>query len=143
MPNLQEYISRLAFERACRQYLWQAFAAGKLPSELAFTDVGTWWGAGDKQIDVDAVDAEERVILAGSCKWTNAPVDDPEYVALLTDLKSVATHLQLDANAIGTADGPWLAIFSRAGFTPRLEEIAARQQPQRLMLVSIETLYTV
>jgi AAA+ ATPase superfamily predicted ATPase len=143
VANLQEYISRPTFERACRQYLWRAFAAGKLPQELLFTDIGTWWGAGDKEIDVVAVDAENRVMLAGSCKWTTAPVDVPEYAALLADLKVVATHLRLDANAIGTADGPWLAMFSRAGFTSRLEELAARQQPQRLLLVTLETLYAV
>jgi hypothetical protein len=143
LANLQAYISRPTFERACRQYLWRAFAAGTLPGELSFTDVGSWWGAGDKEIDVIAVNADQNVVLAGSCKWTNAPVDVPEYAALVADLRAAAASLGLDPSVIGTADGPWLAMFSRAGFTPRLEEVAARQRPQRSLLITLEGMYGV
>jgi len=40
-PNLARFVSRPAFERACRQFLCRAFAAGILPPDLVFTDVGT------------------------------------------------------------------------------------------------------
>src|SRR5207237_3601471 len=41
-PTLGEYVSRPPFERACRQYLWRALAAGALPAGLEFSDVGSW-----------------------------------------------------------------------------------------------------
>ena len=140
-PGLQAYISRPTFERACRQFLWRAFAAGTLPSDLLLTEVGTWWGAGDKELDVVGLDAQGAVVLVGSCKWTNAPMDVAEYAALLADLKAVASDLKLDTDKIGTTEGPRLALFSRSGFTPRLEELVAQQEPPWLLLFALEDLY--
>jgi uncharacterized protein len=140
-PGLQAYVSRPAFERACRQFLWRAFAAGVLPQDLLLTEVGTWWGAGDKELDVVGLDAHGSVVLAGSCKWTSAPVDVAEYAALQVDLKAVASDLKLDASKIGTAEGPRLALFSRAGFTLRLEELVAQQERPWLLLFALPDLY--
>jgi hypothetical protein len=36
-PNLQQYVSKPTFKRACREYLWRALGVGILPSELALT----------------------------------------------------------------------------------------------------------
>jgi len=140
-PGLQAYISRPTFERACRQFLWRALAAGTLPPELRLTEVGTWWGAGDKELDVVALDAQGSVVLVGSCKWTNAPMDVAEYAALLADVKAVAPDLKLEPSKVGTAEGPRLALFSRSGFTPWLEELAAQQAPPWLLLFTLEDLY--
>ncbi len=75
------------------------------------------------------------MILAGSCKWTNAKVDVREYAALQADL----AH-----SGLAMADQePWLALFSRAGFTPRLQQLAQAQQPQRLLLVDLAQMYQV
>jgi len=138
-PSLSQYVSRPAFERACRQFLWRVLASASPPEAvsplagLGFTEVGTWWGAGDREIDVMATDARGRVVLAGSCKWTEAPVDVREYAALQHDLTLAA----LDG-----AD-PTLVLFSRSGFTERLTKIAAAQEPKRLVLVELETMYLV
>jgi AAA+ ATPase superfamily predicted ATPase len=94
LPGLQKHISRPAFERACRQFLWRAFAAGLLPSDLHLTEVGTWWGAGDKELDVVALNAQGQVSLIGSCKWTNTPMDVSEYPALLSDIVAVSSDLK-------------------------------------------------
>jgi len=142
-PALHEYISRPAFERACREYLWRAFRAGLLPGDLHFAEVGTWWGSGDRgrgkadsvEIDVVALDEKGIVTAAGSCKWTEEPMDVREYAALQRDVAIAG----LDTGAEG--DGPFLFLFSRSGFTERLMDVAARQDPQRLVLVSLETLY--
>jgi AAA+ ATPase superfamily predicted ATPase len=142
-PSLQAYISRPTFERACRQFLWHAFAAGTLPPEILLTEVGTWWGAGDKELDVVGLDAHGSVVLISSCKWTNTPVDVADYAALLSDVRAVSSDLSLDRDAIGTAQGPWLALFSRSGFTPRLEELAVQQEPRRLLHFSLADLYSV
>lgn len=105
-------------------------------------DVGNWWGAGDKELDVVAVNSQGSVVLVGSCKWTNAPMDMGEYAALLSDVKTVAPHLRLDCEAIDHGDGPWLALFSRSGFTQGLKDLADQQAPRRLLLYSEEDLYS-
>ena len=140
-PNLHRYVSRPAFERACRDFLWRARRADALPADLHFTEVGTWWGAGDKELDVVALDAAGVVTLIGSCKWTNAPMDVAEYAALLSDIRAVSADLKLPKDILESAGSPYLALFSRSGFTPRLEELAAQQAPQRLLLFSLEALY--
>jgi hypothetical protein len=129
-PTLHEFISRPAFERVCRQYLWRALAQDALPEGLTFSDVGSWWGAGDVEIDAVAVDERRRPTLCGSCKWTNSPVDVREYAAL-----------QLAVSRAGFGEAPGLALFSRSGFTPRLTELAAGQSPQRLLLVDLDALF--
>ncbi len=138
-PSLSQYVSRPAFERACRQFLWRVLASEARPASVAplaetgFTEVGTWWGVGDREIDVMATDMRGQVVLAGSCKWTEAAVDVREYAALQRDL----TLAGLDGS------DPVLVLFSRSGFTPRLTEIAAAQEPKRLVLVDLETMYSV
>lgn len=132
-PAFDAYISRPTFERACRDYLWRALRAESLPADLIFTEVGTWWGAGDREIDVVALDAQGMVCAAGSCKWTIAPMDVREYQTLQKDL----------ALANLDRENQYLFLFARSGFTTRLQEIASRQDPQRLFLISLEALYAV
>jgi len=138
-PSLGQYVSRPAFERACRQFLWRVLASEAPPDALlpltqsGFTEVGTWWGAGDREIDVMATDARGQIVLVGSCKWTDAPVDVREYAALQRDL----TLAGLDGS------DPLLVLFSRSGFTARLTEIVTAQEPKRLVLVDLDTMYRV
>lgn len=132
-PVLNEYISRPTFERACRQYLWRALRKGLLPQDLHLTDVGTWWGAGDREIDVVGLNEKGEVSLAGSCKWTEGAMDVREYAALQRDLSLAG----LDGGS------PLFYLFSRSGFTQRLSDLAAKQEPQQLHLVSLEDLYQV
>lgn len=141
-PTLGEYVSRPTFERACRQYLWRALAAEALPEELSFTAMGSWWGAGDQEIDVVATDEKERVVLVGSCKWTKGAMDVREYAALQQAVQQAGADLLLNRKQdSGEADDLWLALFSQAGFTPRLQEIAKVQEPRRLLLVDLKTMY--
>ncbi len=132
-PRLHEYVSRPAFERACRDYLWRCVRKGTLPADLHFAEVGTWWGAGDVEVDVVAVDESGAVTAAGSCKWTNSAVDVGEYAALQSDLARAG---------FGGAE-PHLFLFSRSGFTDRLQTLAAAQVPPRLFLVELADLYAV
>jgi hypothetical protein len=134
-PTLPAFVSRPAFEWACRQYLWRALIADRLPPELSFVDVGTWWGA-NKEIDVATLNERGQTVLAGSCKWTNEPMDIGDYAALQQDLATAYPAL----NPI-EGDGPWLALFSREGFTDRLRALAAAQQPSRLLLVDLAAMY--
>jgi AAA+ ATPase superfamily predicted ATPase len=132
-PTFDEFVSKPTFERACRQYVWRARAAGAPPADLDFSEVGAWWGARDREIDLIALDAGGRVTLAGSCKWTNAPVDVSDYAALQRDLALSG----LDA------PDPQFVLFSRSGYTERMSELAASQSPSRLILVGLEEMYRV
>lgn len=134
--TLQQFVSRPAFEWACRQFLWRALAADRLPADLAFVEVGTWWGGKDQEVDVVALDERGQSVLVGSCKWTNQPMDVSDYSALLQVLSAAAGDLK----PVG-GDGPWLALFSREGFTDRLQALAAAQEPQRLLLIDPDTMY--
>ena len=142
-PSLQEYVSKPTFERACREYLWRALMAGVLPNSLSFTDVGTWWGAKDREIDVVALNAEGKVALIGECKWRETPMDVSDYADMLTDIKLAGDDLGLSPNDSGSEINPWLIMFSRSGFTPRLEELANSQNPGRLLLVTLDQMYEV
>ena len=113
-PNLHAYVSRPTFERACRDFLWRARRAGTLPTNLNFAEVGTWWGGGDKELDIVAIDEKSKVTLVGSCKWTNAPMDVSEYATLLSDVKAVSAELQLDKEALEGEERPYFALFSRS-----------------------------
>jgi hypothetical protein len=133
-PAFHEYISRPTFERASRDYLWRALRSDALPPDLQFTEVGTWWGVRDCEIDVMALDDRGAVSAAGSCKWTGDPMDVREYQALIGDLARAGLE---------QAPDPFLFLFSRSGFTDRLRHIAEEQEPQRLVLVSLDQMYTV
>jgi len=131
-PALNAYASRPAFERACRQCLWRALSAGTL-GDLRFVEVGSWWGAGDREIDVVALDQSGKVVLVGSCKWTTAQADVGDYAAL-----------QRDAAIAGfAAEDLRLALFSRNGFTDRIRALADAQETGRLLLVDLPTMFSV
>ena len=134
-PTMNAYISRPAFERACRDFLWRALRADALPLELSFTDVGTWWGRGDIEIDVVALNqsgVERGTVTAfGSCKWTNDPVSLSEYNAL----RRAAERSGLPQ------ENPHYLLFSRSGFNPPLQEFAQSEAGSRLVLIALDDLY--
>ena len=142
-PNLQHYASRPAFERACRQFLWRELGADNLPADLDIANIGTWWGSGDREIDIVCVDAANKVLLVGECKWTNSPMDISDYASVVADIDRAGADLGVEASKLGTAAGPWIALFSRSGFDPRLADLAAAQDPSRLLLFSLDDMYAV
>ena len=131
LPNLSQYVSKPAFEWASRDYLWRAARVSALPSGLHFTDVGTWWGGGDIEIDVLALGEKREPVAAGSCKWTNEPMGLSELDALRRDL----------ARASLEREGQFYFLFSRSGFNAPLVEYA-RSQPT-VVLVDLEAMFRV
>jgi AAA+ ATPase superfamily predicted ATPase len=131
LPNLDWFISRPQgpWERACQDYLWRAFRAGKL-ADVGFDRLGPWWegrGASDSaEIDLLAMDGE-RVVLAGSCKWRN------EY-AKPGDLDA----LKLAAARAGATEATRYVVFSRSGFDPSL---IARAAVENALLVTPADMY--
>lgn len=122
--SFAEYVSRPPFEEVCRQFLWHAYRNGRLPDELQFDEVGTWW---DGSHELDVVAREQGLTtLAGSCKWTSSPIGLAELAALEDTLISAASHLP-------PASACFSALFSRSGFTADLQSLA--QQPERRVLL--------
>lgn len=113
----------------CRQFVWRALAAGWTPAGLHFVEVGSWW-SGNEEIDVVAVDEADRPTLIGSCKWSRQPVDVRNYA----ELQQAASRAGFDPAFVV------LALFSRAGFTKRLRDLA--KASDRVWLVDLETMYS-
>ncbi|WP_395141031.1 ATP-binding protein [Armatimonas sp.] len=130
-PNLSQFVSKPAFEWASRDYLWRAARVNTLPSGLHFTEVGTWWGGGDIEIDVLALDEKREPVTAGSCKWTNEPMGLSELDALRRDL----------ARAGLEREGQYYFLFSRSGFNAPLVEYA-KSQPA-VILVDLGVMFSV
>src|SRR5262249_46759331 len=101
--------------------------------------VGEWWGsvptahgrgAEERQVDGVAIDADRRVLALASCKWTNDLIGMDEE-ALLTRLEPFIP---------GAEQHPRHYFFSREGFSPALERLAAAH-PDRCRLVTPAELY--
>ncbi len=132
-PNLHQHVSKPAFEWACRDYIWRLARVGTLPDGLHFTDVGTWWGGGDIEIDVVALDEKGDATAAGSCKWTSESVGLRELDALRRDL----------ARAGLECEGQFHFLFSRSGFNQPLIEYVQSQTSPTTVLVALDDLYNV
>jgi hypothetical protein len=129
------YVSERAFEDVCRQFLWSALAAERLPPNLRFDAVGSWWVAREDvqdEIDVVAMDSS-RAVLIGECKWSRQPVGRRELEGLSAALRRAADDLRL-------VDRPWRALFSRSGFTEALVALAGDPE-ERVLLFTPDDLY--
>lgn len=114
-PDFDHFVGR-AFEEAARHYTARLARAGELPFTLQ--RMGAWWGHGE-EIDVVAMSDAEEAMMVGECKWSANPVG----LDVLVDLKRKAQVLG--------ASGKWpkvsYILFSKVGFTPGLEALAASE----------------
>jgi len=131
--SFHEFVARPPFEQVCRQFLWRAYAARSLPTDLEFDAVGSWWN-GSHEIDIVAQEGTTTT-LVGSCKWTNAPVDR-------SDLNALQRTLATAWKELNPVPAPWCALFSREGFAPELVELASNPG-NRVLLFSPEDLFGV
>jgi hypothetical protein len=133
--DFDKYVSERAFEDACRQFLWQALADGRLLVDLQFDSVGSWWIAReDIQDEVDVVAMSSgRTVLVGECKWSRQPRD-------LRDLDGLSTALHKAHRDLRPIDRPWRALFSRSEFS---EELRARatDPEERVLLFGPADMY--
>lgn len=129
--SFHEFVARPPFEQVCRQFVWRAYAARRLPADLDFDAVGSWWN-GSHEIDVVAQEGRTTT-LVGSCKWSNAPMERSD----LNDLRRTLDSAWKELNPV---TDPWCALFSRQGFTTELVELAS-DPTSRLLLFSPEDLF--
>ena len=118
----------LIFEQMCREYLFQY--AEDVP--VVLSDIGQWWGTDPKakkevQIDIVGTPTEGNEYIIGSCKYRNTPVGVDELELL--------KHY---AEVFGKVEKYHYYIFSKAGFTQGLQELADKGE---VKLVTLEDMY--
>ena len=120
-PRLDEFVSKPAFEVACRAFVREAIGHDpRLPDTGA---VGAWWGSAPVLIDGERTSeryeadvvagAPKNVMLVGEAKWSDG-VDNHA----LGQLRRVVEKMP------GTSESTRLALFSRGGFDDGLRAVA-------------------
>lgn len=115
-----EDICKAIFAHLCKQKIIPF-----VPSQI-----GAYWLNdldSDTEIDVMAVDHQNKLLFAGECKYHNKPVDASVYYALFEKVQ-ISTEIQAAFHDYQIIYG----VFSKSGFTQRLLD-TARKNPQLLL----------
>jgi AAA+ ATPase superfamily predicted ATPase len=115
IPSFNQFLG-YGFEEASREYLARLARAGALP--FLPERIGGWWDQ-NEEIDLVAISDSEGAILLGECKWSVHPVG----LNILVELKRKARVLE----RLGKWPAVSYALFSRSGFTPDLQIVAASE----------------
>jgi AAA+ ATPase superfamily predicted ATPase len=110
--ELRAFVGVSTFEELCRQWVFQQGKADRLP--LNPDIVGSHWSH-RTQVDVTALNWEERRILLGECKWSHESVNR-NIVRELLERKLPRLLDDLPDQGEGWQTIP--VIFSRSGFSP-------------------------
>lgn len=119
-----------AYEDICKDIFANLCKRGVI--DFVPSRIGAYWlndYTGDTEIDVMAVDNQNKRIFAGECKYHRNPVDAPVYYALKEKV--------LDAGEIRKSYPGYdiiYGIFSKSGFTQRM--LDAARETSNLVLVN-------
>lgn len=119
-----------AYEDICKDIFANLCKRGAI--DFVPSRIGAYWlndYVGDTEIDVMAVDNQNKRIFAGECKYHRNPVDAPVYYALKEKV--------LDAGEIRKSYPGYdiiYGIFSKSGFTQRM--LDAARETSNLVLVN-------
>jgi hypothetical protein len=128
--NLRAFVGEHAFEYLSRD--WVSFVAnqGRLP---CFIDrVGGYWGR-DAQLDVFAVNDDERIALIGECKWGADRIETEVIEKLRKQAPKGVAHLP-EPEKWKT----YLYLFVRAGLTHEAEQLARQHNVQIITLEQLD-----
>ena len=101
------------YEDVCREQMWNLNANDAWP--FHFSKLGRWWDSRN-EIDIAAIDPDGSNLILGECKFWQEPVGSNILYAL--EQKATAVEWRKDRRHT------WLILFSAAGFTDELKEIA-------------------
>ena len=101
------------YEDVCREQMWKLNANGSWP--FHFSKLGRWWDSRN-EIDIAAIDPDGSNLILGECKFWQEPVGSNILYAL--EQKAAAVEWRKDRRHT------WLILFSAAGFTDELKDIA-------------------
>jgi AAA+ ATPase superfamily predicted ATPase len=130
--GLRPFVGLTAFEELSRQWIAEQGRAGRLPFEPQ--DVGSHWSR-RVQVDVVAMNWQERAVLLGECKWGADRVRRDVIRNLLEE--KTRRLLQDLADAIGEGWAMHYAFFARAGFTDAARSLA---QDHGALLIDLDGL---
>ena len=112
IPNHVGYV----YEDICRSKMWELNAQGKLP--FLFDRVGRWWGGKDTEIDIVAVDTNDRSnILFGECKFHQ---NTQMQLSELRQLKAKAAAVQWGKES----RTEYFILFCISGYSEELHRLA-------------------
>ena len=131
-PALHEFASFI-FEDVCKEFVKEQQKRNALP--FRYSKMGRWFGrttvrnehtdsglrTAETEIDLLAIDREEKNYLVGECKFKKQPFRYSEY---LNTVAKLAPQKQKAAF--------YYALFSESGFDEKIEEIARENQTLRL-----------
>ena len=101
------------YEDVCREQMWNLNANDAW--SFHFSKLGRWWDSRN-EIDIAATDPDGSNLILGECKFWQEPVGSNILYAL--EQKAATVEWRKDRRHI------WLILFSAAGFTDELKEIA-------------------
>ena len=85
---------------------------------IQYTTIGKWWSK-DEEIDIVALDEEQKTAYFGECKWSNKKVGDDIYQDLLRKSQLVDWHKEMRKNKF--------ILFSKSGFIQRMTDISKKE----------------
>lgn len=101
------------YEDVCREQMWKLNANDAW--SFHFSRIGRWWDSRN-EIDIAAIDPDGSNLILGECKFWQEPVGSN----ILYALEQKAAAVEWRKNQRHT----WFILFSAAGFTEELKEIA-------------------
>lgn len=115
IPNHTAFV----YEDICRkEYMNELIVQGVW--DFVPQKIGRWWDRKDTEIDIVAVDENEKNIIFGECKYTTKPMDADVYYSLLEKAKKV------DWNKADRKEH--FVLFCINGYTDNLKKIAEENQ---------------
>lgn len=104
------------YEDVCRERMWDLNAEDCWP--FHFSKIGRWWN-GKNEIDIAAIDPEEKNLILGECKFWQEPVG----INIFRELEEKARNVDWQNQNRHV----WFVLFSSTGFTEELKELAVKR----------------
>ena len=128
--DFREKFVAFAYEDICKTIFSELCKNGAIP--FVPSRIGSYWlndFDGDTEIDVVAVDHQNKQVFAGECKFHSKPVDAPVYFALKEKVDGAAEiHKAFPGYDV------LFGVFSKSGFTQRMFDTA--KENNRLLLIN-------
>ena len=125
---VQKFVA-FAYEDICRSIFADLSRKGAI--DFVPSRIGAYWLNdldSDTEIDVMAVDHQNKRFFAGECKYHNKPVDAPVFFALRDKVQASA-----GIQKVLKGYQPIFGIFSKSGFTQRLVDLG-KENPQLFLI---------
>lgn len=126
---IEQFVA-FSYEDVCRNIFASLCTNGSIA--FAPSKIGAYWLNdldGNTEIDVMAVDATHKILFAGECKYHKAPVDADVYFNLRRKVEESS-----EINSTFKGYSVIFGVFSKSGFTPRLEELNSKND--QLILIN-------